>query len=137
MVYSYYRNKIDKPIWGCAITPTAMIQTFVCPKSSFCADFFHLPCSRPSSPRMVEFYRLLGVCPVCGLAFHEFGVQVILVIENGIKSPSLTQGARGRAHRLLNLLSKPGSLRRIAKWYRCGLSEAGPKAPSFLSSSDS
>ena len=83
MVYSYYRNKIDKPIWGCAITPTAMIQTFVCPKSSFCADYFHLPCSRPSSPRMVEFYRLLGVCAVCGLTFHEFGVQVILGGDDG------------------------------------------------------
>ena len=52
-----------------------------------------------------------------------------MVIENGIKSPSLTQGARKLCTQLLNLCrgSIPGSLRGSAKWFRSRLSEADPK----------
>ena len=55
-----------------------------------------------------------------------------MVIENGIKSPSLTQGARELCTLSLNLCrgNRPGSLRRIAKRFRSGLSEADPKVPS-------
>ena len=56
-----------------------------------------------------------------------------VVIENGIKPPSLTQGARELCTLLLKLCrgSRPRSSHRIAKRFRSGLTEADPKVPSF------
>ena len=55
-----------------------------------------------------------------------------MVIENGIKSPSLRMG-RGLAQLHLSppVRGGPELMRRIAKRLRSGLSVAGPKAPSF------
>ena len=79
------------------------------------------------------FIIIIIIIIIIDLFFDIISILILIaqiLVDNGIKSPSLTQeAARGHAHLHMNLVSKPESLHRIVKWYRCRLSVAGPKAP--------